>query len=307
VRVRRLALSILLLAACRDSATTPPPPTATPAVPPRVDVADPLALLPADSDVVIRLDLAAARKSPLWPKYEPTVRDFIVPGFADCGYDPLAEVTTVTAGIPMGSEQGVFVIRGIDRDKTVKCLRTSKTETQTTATFDGEFITLENKSGAVNLLTFTDAKTAVMQGSQNPTKASLTQAMQIGAPLRRNAEFLAAEQKLAPGAVLAMVSRPGSRAFSQVMQAKTGVPSRYLYATVHLTDRVEGKFTLVLENAQDAAAVAESSRANFEDAKAYLDRVDVRAQGDTLQVDLAMTEAQIKTIVEMVKPLLGGL
>ncbi len=53
------------------------------------------------------------------------VRDFLLPGFAACNYDPFDEITTVVTGISLTTELGVFVVRGLDRDKTLGCLRST--------------------------------------------------------------------------------------------------------------------------------------------------------------------------------------
>jgi hypothetical protein len=165
--VRRVLVLTTILAACHASAPTPAPvrPSPAPAAT-GPDLSDPLALLPASSDLVVRVDFAALRRSPLWAKYKPSIIETIAPSFVECGYDPFDEITTITAGMPIGGELGNFVIRGLDRDKTLHCLHTSKAETETSVTFDGDIITLTNKSGAINMLRFLDAHNALMQGSE---------------------------------------------------------------------------------------------------------------------------------------------
>jgi hypothetical protein len=301
-----LIASTFVLVACE--AGTKPPASDTPsAVAPGLDVTDPLALVPGDSDLVMRIDFAALRKSPLWGTYEKDLLEFIAPSFPGCGYNPLAELSTVTLGIPMGSELGVFVFRGLDRDKTLHCLRTSKLDTKTTPTFDGDFVMLTNKSGNQNIIKFVDAKTMVMQGSKRPTKETLTRALAIGAPLRKDAAFVAAEKTLAPGAAFAMMSRPGSKAFAEGMRAKLGVPTRGFTATVHITDVVAVRAAIAMEKPEDAASVLANVKAQTEELKPYVDRYDVSAQGSTVTVDIALTEAQIKVFTDMAKALMGGM
>jgi hypothetical protein len=296
-----------LIAACHGPGPAPapasPPPVPAPAGP---DLSDPLALLPADSDVIVRIDVAAMRRSPLWAKYKDHVIAAIAPSFADCGYDPFSDITTITAGLPMSNELGNFVIRGLDRDKTLHCLHTSKVETDTSVTFDGDILTLTNKSGSVNMLTFVDAHNAVMQGSTKPTKETLNQALKLGAPLRADADLQAVEKKLASNAALSFVSRPGSSAFPRLMQQRIGAPARYLYATLHLSDRVEAHAAIVLANPDDATAIAAQMQPKIAALKGYVDQFEERADGDTLLVDVAITEAQVKGLVEMVQTVIGN-
>lgn len=272
----------------------------------RVD--DPVALLPATSDVIIKIDAAALRESPLWMQYQQWVVDFLAPSFAGCGYNPLADLDSVTAGIPMGDELGIFVFRGLDRDKTLHCLKSSKLETNTDAIFDGDVVKLVNKSGNVNLITFVDEKTMIMQGSKNPTRATLEAALAAGAPLRQNRAYLALEQNVPTGAALTFVMPPGSRAVEKFAAEKVGAPVRGMYGTIRVTDTVAVHGVITMQNAADATAIGEASRDNLAHLKPYVQRYDVHANGDEIVFDIEATEAQIRVIVDMVKALLpaGG-
>jgi hypothetical protein len=303
--VRTFLVAIIALAACHETpANTPVQPSANRASAAQIRFDDPLALLPASSDVVIQIDVAALRKSPLWTKYQQGVVDFLAPSFAGCGYNPLAELTTMTAGIPMGDELALFVFRGLDRDRTLHCLKTSTLDTNTTATFDGDIVKLVNKSGRINLITFLDAKTMVMQGSSNPTRETLATALKVGTPLRQNRDYVALEQKLPSGAAVAFMVPPASRALDKMAREKIGAPVRELYATVHVTDFVAVRGVVTLQNAADAAAILEASQSNLTAMKPYVQRYDVHVEGDKLLVDLEATEAQIQVFADMVKAMM---
>ncbi|HSD89801.1 MAG TPA: hypothetical protein VLB44_19855, partial [Kofleriaceae bacterium] len=90
--MRTLAL-LLCLAACDAGAKpepTPAPPPAKPAAPvkpPNAIAGADLTYLPADSDVLLHIDVAALRRSKLWPTYARDVAKLIAPGFGDCGDD----------------------------------------------------------------------------------------------------------------------------------------------------------------------------------------------------------------------------
>lgn len=300
--MRLLLVPTTLLAACHGPAAKPAP---LPTSPPRAvgpDLSDPLALLPADSDLIIRVDVAALRRSPLWTKYGHGFLETVAPSFADCGYDPFSEITTITAGMPLEGELGNFVIRGIDRDKTLHCLHASKAETATSVTFDGDFITLTNKSGSVNMLTFVDAHDAVMQGSKHPTRETLSQALKVGAPLHADADLQALYTKLASNAVVSFVSRPSSPVVPRVMQQQIGAPARYVYATFHVTDHLEMHAAIVLVNAADAAAIVADMQPKIAAAGDYFGRIEERADGDTVHVDIATTDTQIKALADLFGP-----
>ncbi len=296
-------LTALALTAC-DAGETPKP--KSPAVSNAggggtVSIDDPLALLPADSDVVITLDIAALRKSALFAKYRGMLSSFILPGFADCTYDPLNDITTISAGVPMSSEMGVFVFRGLDRAKTLDCLRTSKVDTKTEVTFDGEYVMLRNKSGKENLLKFVDAKNAVMQGSTSPTKATLDKALSIGAPLRGNEALKQGQKLLQSGAVVSIVGVPGSPALSQMLAAKIGAPARGITTSIHFADVVRGHFVIEMLDVATAAAIVDNMRPQLDSWRMFVEHYDIKSTGPMVVIDIVITEAQIKTIGDMVK------
>jgi hypothetical protein len=270
-----------------------------------LDLSDPLALVPADSDFVLTLDIAALHRSALWTRYEHEALALLAPSFAACDFNPLAEMSTITAGIPMGSEQGVFVFRGLDRDRTLGCLHRSGAHTDPAISFDGEFVTLSHKSGAVNMVTFVDPRTMVMQGSKHPTKASLRAALTMGAPLRHDARYLAAAAKVPRGSVLAMVARPDSTQLGAALEAKVGVPVRGFYAALEVSDRIELHAAIEVANAADAPALVERMRPQLETARAYFDRFDARADGAEVMLELALNEDQLRMFVDLGKSMMA--
>jgi len=311
VRALTLLLPLTLLACDKGEpakAKAPPPALVNKSVPGPIDVSDPLALMPAESDVVITLDFAALRKSPLFAKYRGLVSEFIVPGFADCTYNPLDTITTVAAGIPMSSKMGVFVMRGLDRDKILACLRTSTKETNTTVSFDGDIVRLRNKSGALNLLTFVDATTAVMQGSEEPTNDTLAAALAIGAPLRKDTKFLGAQKHAQPGAVVTIIGRPDSPELSKKLEEKLGPgrATRGLATSIHFTDVVSARFMIEMVDPADAEMLAEGMKPQLESFRQFLERYDIKANGPVLTIDAVITEQQIQTLVELVKSMQGA-
>lgn len=307
--MRALMLSTLVLAGCGRAArpsVAPAAPLVVAATPAAPDLADPLALLPADADLIVTIDVAAVRASALFATYGGMVRELLIPGFAACAYDPLSTITTVTAGFPMSGALGVFVVRGLDEQRTLDCLKTSTIDTRTEVVFDGAFVALRNKSGNTNMMTFVDAHTAVFQGSKGPTRDTLTRALQVGAPLRRDQPLVAAYAARPPGAVISMVGRPGSPALSGMLAGKVGAPSRGLTMSVHVTDVITAHVALEMVEDADAAAIAVAMEPKLEGLRQFVARYDVHATGPAVILDLTITEAQIKAFAALVKGLVGA-
>jgi hypothetical protein len=306
--VRTLAL-LLCLAACDAGAKPEPTPApaparpSVPAKPPATAGAD-LTYLPADSDVLLHIDVAALRRSKLWTTYTRDVANLVAPGFAACDYDPLSQVATVDIGVPIATKLNVSVFRGLDRDKALACFRGLKADSNQTATFDGDFVTLTSKTGAIHVLTFVDAHTMVMQGSTQPTKQTLQQALQLGAdaPLRKNASFVAALNKTKRSAAMTIVSRPGSEAMAAQMKA-AGLQLSYFYGSLDLTDQLVVQYAMVVASASQATQMATMMRSQVQSpqVKQMFDRLEARAQDDTVTLDVAMSEPKLASLAGMVR------
>jgi len=145
----------------------------------------------------------------------------------------------------------------------------------------------------------------VIQGSKGPTKETLAKALLIGAPLRQDKAFLAAEATLKPGAALAVVARGLSREFSERFTQQFGTPVRGFTITVHATDAVTGHIALDVVDAPTAKALVEKMRPRLEELRQLLERYDMRFDGPMVVIDFVITGAQIKTIVDAVKGIAG--
>jgi hypothetical protein len=283
-----------LVAAC-DAGEKPPSPTkpAPKIEVVRPDLSEPLMYLPADSDFVIKLDVAALRRAKLWQLYGNDIGKLLLPGLSGCTYDAASEMSLVTIGVPLATEAGVLVVRGIDRDKTLQCLHAS-----TAATFDGDFVTLTHKTRDVRTLTFADAHTMVVQFTKLATKQTLTQVLQSRAPLAQDQAFVAAfktvTERLPPGAVM-MVSRPGSTELA-AKWTQIGAHLEQLSATMRVSDRLDLRLQMQVATPDEATQFSTMLQSQLKSIKQMLDRGEVTAQGKLVTFDLGMTETQVASI-----------
>ena len=296
--LRLITLCVFVLVGCeRDQAEKPKRPD--------VDLSDPLALVPAESDMVMRIDVAALRKSSLWKKYEDKLLKLALPAFAECGYNPFRELESITVGIPIAAAEGIFVLRGLDPAKTLKCAKTPHPESNTKVSVDGDFVTLKNKSGAVNMFTFVGT-TLVMQGSKNPTQASLAAALKMGSPLRQNKRYMAVHEQLDSGAALTLVMVPGSTLMEEQMVERLGAPVLHVYGSFRVDNGIGWHVVIELATERDARELAERVQPQLSADRDMFDRLQARAQGNAVVIDAHMTEAQLATVVEMVQSMLAA-
>ena len=202
--MRALVLILGVLIACDAGEKPTPPSVAKPPAGPKATITrtdTDLTYLAADTDLVFAINFKTLEQSPLWPTYAPKIKAGLLPR---CDYDPVPTLESLTIGLVTESELNVYVFRGIDREKATKCLGAPK---------DG-VITISKALGKTYMVAFPDATTMIIHGPK-ATPDTMKQTLQRGAPLRYNAAFVAALNKLPSGAGIGMLARPDSAALKK--------------------------------------------------------------------------------------------
>jgi hypothetical protein len=287
--VRTLILVSCLVAAC--DAGEKPAPAPTPARPgPKlvaVRSSEQLEYLPADSDVIIKVDVAALRRAKLAPVYTSLLPKLLAPGFASCKYDPASEITSVMIALPVKIDRTVFVVRGIDRDKADECLRNASVD-----------------------YAFADAHTLVLQrstGSNERASALVQHRAGIGGDAAFVTAFDTSSKKLQGGAVT-VVSRPGSKALEEQTN-QLGTHLQQLYGSAQVSDRLDVRLSFVLRDGDEATKYEQMVKTQLDTAqmKQLFDRIAVHAEAATVTIDLGMTETQLRSMIAMVGALVPSL
>ncbi len=132
-----------------------------------------LDMIPVESDAVIGVDLAGARQSkvvsenvlPMLTK-SGSVQQVTELLKTKCNIDPIAAISSLTAGIKMQGRKGevVAVVHGVEKGKALPCIDKLKEELaaqQLTATRDGDTVEIKNDRGSL-AFTFINDTTAVL-------------------------------------------------------------------------------------------------------------------------------------------------
>lgn len=262
-----------------------------------------LSYLPADADVIVHVDVAKLRKSKLWSTYSHDIAKLLAPGFSGCAYEPLSNASSVEIGIPADTGPTMFVVRGIDRDQTLTCFKTANRVTA--ATFDGDYVTLTGPIGTTRVATFVDKTTLVMQTTKEPTKQTLQQAVQAGAPLRKNAEFVVALNRATKSAGVIAASRPGSAKLAATMKT-SGVTLGFFTGWIDLDTRFELHYAMEVASPTEATTLASTMKAQFDtpQVKQMFDGIESKAQDKTVTLDVTLGETKLATLVGMVRSLI---
>ncbi|HWU87916.1 MAG TPA: hypothetical protein VN253_11605 [Kofleriaceae bacterium] len=276
--------------------------------------ADALAFLPADSEFVLGLDMRQVVASPLWKQFEQRLMQRVGKPLqefkAACGYDPILTLRTMTIGVKVvrgDDPEGVFVVRGPDRDKTLGCMRSPVfAKDGRTITVDRGVVTIPGKGAgdSPTVMTFVDASTAVFMTGPQATRAQLEAALASGAPLRKSRAFSELWSGVDPKQTLWIVVNGSSKMFDPL--ASLAARPKSVVGSLSLANGLSASGRVRFDSADQATQYASMLQGQLGMAKPMVEEVDVAADGPDLTLRLAMTVSQIESIVAMMGGMLGG-
>lgn len=296
---------VLAAAACHHETVSPP---SNQAASRPSAAADALAFLPVDADIVLGVDVASLRTSAVWAEYQGKLTNLVGPQLASiqksCGFDPIQAVQSVTLGVfSKDTANTVVIVRGLDRDRTIACLKTNVIP-DTTVAMDRDVVSLIHKTGDRDVLAFADGSTLVLQGSKQPTADGLRALVQGGAPLRGSASFLEMFDRLDRGATGWIVVNGNASMFDKL--AGMGNRPRAIYGTVRVGAGVAAKVHIRMATPEAAKQLAATAQAQSQQAAAMFDRLDVVAEGDIMTVTIELSLEKLRSLVSMMMMMAGA-
>lgn len=274
---------------------------------------DPLAYLPANSEVVLQLDLARVRSSELFKQYvEPKMKkeiegdDDYAKLKTNCGFDPWEQAGQVHMGMSDVTDDGpgtvVVVVTGFDKTKVLACLEKSKEEIAkegSSITVDGNIIIVEPKNEKTNFggAFVTDT---MFVGVAKP-KAKITvdevKAKTTGKDgLASSKEFAAMHGQIKPGALKMFVN--GNAAFMKKSEAMTGKVEA-VFGSIDAEKLLAANFVARMGSEDEAKKVAELGKSQGGMAASMVTKFDVSANGKDVAVVVEISPEQIKQLVGM--------
>lgn len=274
---------------------------------------DALAFLPADSEIVLGIDAQQVFGSPLWKRFEQQLLGRVGKELAEfetaCGYDPFATLRNMTMGgkiAPADNIEGVFVVRGPDRDKTMACLPRTYAKEGRKISIDGGVITIPGK-GADDFptaMTFVDASTAVFATGPQMNRAKLEAALASGAPLRKSRAFAELWSGVDPKQTMWVVMNGGAKMFDAMTQL--GGRPKAIVGSLSLANGLSASGRVRFESPDQATQFAAMAQAQLGMVKPMVEEVEVAADGADLTMRLTMTVPQIEAIISMMGGMFGG-
>ncbi len=267
---------------------------------------DDLAYLPAASDVIAQIDLAKLRGSALYKSFlEPKLREALEKEgkFAQfkskCGMDPVAELTSISIGMTGSDDpQGVVIVHGMDKAKSLACLEKTKAEMEAEGskyTIDGEIITVTTKDGKTSVMTFIDANSAVLQMGPAVSKDTLAAVLTGTAGVKSSAAFMDLYGKTKAGTVRFLVN--GN--MKQLQSNPMGIKPKAVFGSIDITDGLGVTVAARLSSDAEATQLAATLNGQVAQAKAFVTKADVTADGSDVRLDVAMSSEQMTALAGM--------
>jgi hypothetical protein len=264
---------------------------------------DELAFLPLDSEIVIGLDARQILASPLWKHAGPRLMTELGKGLQDfraaCGYDPVATLRGVTMGLKARTPlDGVFVVRGLPRDKTMACI-TRAIPRRAAITVEGGVITVpsDGPDDPPAVMAFAGPTTLVIATS----RAELGAALSSGAPLRRSRAFSELWALVDAKRAMWAIVNGSSSAFDGF--SRFGVRPRALLGSVALADGLSLTGRMRLATPDEATRLASLAQPQLGAAQGMADKIEVGADGTDVTLRVDLTTAQVDTLVGLALPM----
>lgn len=270
-------------------------------------VADELAFIPADAEIVMGIDPQQVLASPVWRQYEPQIMaaigDRLQALRTACGYDPLAALRGVTAGrrsTPGTPDDFVIVLRGLDRERTLACI--GRALGQQKVVIEGGIVTVPSseRDGPAAVMAFADATTLVMA----PSRPKLDAALASGAPLRQSRAFAELWSLVDANQTLWLIANGASSAFDTL--TSMGLRPRAALGSLSVASGFALSGRLRFGTPEEAAQLATAAQGQLGGLQGMVDKIEVSATGVDMTVSLSMTMAQVDSIARMMLGMWGG-
>ena len=277
---------------------------------------DDLSLLPVDSEAVMGLNVSQLQSSSLWKQFvEPQMMkgEFaskLAEFKAKCGFDPIASIKNMSFGLKgVGTEKpdGVIVVRGPDKTKTLACFDKMKDEAAKSGdevTRDGDVVTIKPKDAEPVALTFINDTTAVAVVGPQATKDGVMKAAQGGSTLKSSPAFVEMYGKINTSASLWMLINGNAKVFEQT--AQMGVKPKAVFGSVNVTDGLAVDFRVRLDSADQATQMANAFKGQVAGFASMTDKLEITSDGPDVKLVVAMSQQKLENAVKNLGALIGG-
>lgn len=274
-----------------------------------------LALLPAESEVVIGMNLGQVQQSGLWKQFvEPRLaaggsqQQMMNEFKAKCGADPMKMVSSVTVGIRGFSDKpsAVAVLHGLDKAKLLDCLDKTKADIAKNGgevTRDGDVLLYKSDRSDPVAVLFTSDSTAVAVAGPNASAAAVKAVVAGGSSLKSSAPFLEMYKKLkTTDSIWGLAS-------GKVMdRIPLGLKVTAAYGSINVTDGLAVDTRLRFDKPEAATQAADMANSQTKAlVPQYVDKAEATADGTELHVSVAVSGQKLPGLIPILTMAVAGL
>jgi len=272
---------------------------------------DDLSLLPADSEVVVGLNLSQIQQSQLWKQFvEPKlqtsdVQHKLTEFKTRCNWDPMTTTSSIAMGfkqLDSGKPSFVLIGHGVDKTKALDCLDKSKDEIAKDGgemTKDGDVVLIKDKNGDTGAMTFANNSTMVVAfGGERGTAAGVKALASGTGTLKSSAPFVEMYKKVKTSDSL------WGLASGKVLD-KMPIKATAAYGSINVTDGLALDVRVRFEKPDDAAQAASMVNAQTKQAAKFFDRADFTAENTEVHGSVVMSNQKLQTMIQQFGPMLG--
>jgi hypothetical protein len=270
-----------------------------------------LALLPVDSELVIGINAEQIQSSPLYKKFvEPLVKSGGMRGrmtdvAARCGIDPMTSAKSAAIGVKGArGDKPVMVIvaHGVDKAKLLDCADKVKDDAAKEGaelTRNGDIVLLKDKHGQ-GAVAFVNDSTLVALFSDTADAAAVKALAAGGSGLKSSQAFLDMYKKVKTGDSVWMVA-------SGKVLDELPVKATAAFGSLNVTDGLTVDGRMRFDTPDAATQAAELLRGQGKQAAAYIDKVDVTAEGTEVHASAVVSNQKLQSLMPLLTMVLGGM
>ncbi len=293
------ALAVVAIAACGGSAAPVARPPANHVEDSAAKTADDvLGFLPADSDIVLALDLRTFRASAIGRDMAPQLRQLLehamegAPwGSCTAGWSESVERVTLGLKVGQGDPSGVIVIRGIDAVGALPCFERALRVDERTVANERGIVTALGAHGNLALAAAGPA-TLVMITRGDASRETMAALLAGGAPLRSTEAFTGIYEHVHRGASMWVIGNGAAKWI-----ASQGIRASELDGNIVVTDKVVIAGKMTTDSPATATSLSESAQKTLQFVTQFFERIEVRAVAGTVVLDGAMTQQQLQGLL----------
>lgn len=278
--------------------------------------ADDLSLLPRDSEIVAGLNFAQLQQSALWQKFAAPrllagdMQQKLGEFKAKCGFDPMGAVKSVSIGmkgVGARKQEGVVVVHGPDKAKTLGCLEKMKDEAAkdgSTITRDGDTVTVASKTGDSAAMMFVGDDTLVVLVGPNATKDNVKTVAQGGSALKTSPSFVEMYNRIATNDSMWLLMNGRSPAFDQVQ--RMGIKPKAVYGSLNVSDGLSVDMRMRVDSADQATQLAQGFTTQVQPFAPMVDKLAITGDDKDVRFSVVISEQKLQQLVKNFGSMLGA-